>query len=167
MLKLLINNVINKINFIFLLMCMFLILASRSFSDSDPYIGYWIMPDKKVVIEIQKTDDSYIGYVRWLKEPTYPKGDRMEGIVQTDRNNPDLSLSKRKVLGLQVVGDLKLDSDTNKLTNGWIYDSWNGKMYYGSAEYIDENSLKLRGSFDKWGIFGYSMVVKRVKLTSK
>lgn len=167
MLKLSINNFINKTNFLFFSIYIFLFLTTSSFSATDPYIGYWIMPDKKVVIEIQKMDSKYIGYVRWLKDPTYPKGDPMEGIEQTDRNNSDLLLSKRKVLGLQVVGDLKLDLNTNKLTDGWIYDSWNGRMYYGSAEPIDENSLKLRGSFDKWGILGYSMIVKRVKLTSK
>ncbi len=166
MLKLLINTLI-KIKNISLLISIFFISTSISFSASDPFIGYWIMPDKKVVIEIQKIDYEYIGHVRWLKNPTYPKGDRMEGIEQTDRNNPNLLLSKRKVLGLQVVGDLKLDSNTNKLIDGWIYDSWNGRIYHGSVEFINENSLKLRGSFDKWGILGYSMIVKRVKLISK
>ncbi|MGL5088690.1 MAG: DUF2147 domain-containing protein, partial [Cetobacterium sp.] len=53
-------------------------------------------------------------------------------------------------------------SDENKLVGGWIYDSWNGKKYYGSAQLIDENTLKLRGAFDKYGIIGYSMIVKRV-----
>ncbi|MGL5122709.1 MAG: DUF2147 domain-containing protein [Fusobacteriaceae bacterium] len=121
------------------------------------------MPDKKVVIEIQKKNSEYLGYVRWLKELTYPKNDKMAGIEQTDRNNPKVSLSKRKILDLQVVGGFKLNLKVNKLVGGWIYDSWNGRMYYGSVKYINNNSLELRGSLDKWGFLGYSMIVKRVK----
>ncbi|MGL4999209.1 MAG: DUF2147 domain-containing protein [Cetobacterium sp.] len=145
-----------------LLISIFLILGCRTFSVENSYEGDWIMPDKKVVIEIEKENSQYKGYVHWLKDLTYPKGDKMEGLKQIDRNNPELSLRHRKILGLQVVGNLKLSSDKNKLVGGWIYDSWNGKKYYGSAQLIDENTLKLRGAFDKYGILGYSMIVKRV-----
>ncbi|MEG0426113.1 hypothetical protein, partial [Cetobacterium sp.] len=46
----------------------------------DPYVGYWEMPDKKVVIQIEKINNEYVGYVRWLKDPVYPKGDPMQGV---------------------------------------------------------------------------------------
>ena len=35
-------------------------------------------------------------------------------------------------------------------------------MYYGSAKMDDENTLLLRGSFDKKGIFGLTQKAKRV-----
>lgn len=124
------------------------------------------MPDNKVVIEILKNQEVYIGYVRWLKDPIYPKGDPMEGVEQFDRNNPNSELRLRKVMNLEVVGDLKYNPSSKKLTGGWIYDSWNGNLYDGTVEVMDENTLKLRGSFDKWGILGYSMKVKRVKFSN-
>lgn len=143
---------------------LFIFLFQFSFSSDDPYIGYWMMPNKKVVIEIEKYENEYIGHVRWLKNLKYPAGDKMEGVEQIDRNNPDINLRNRKVLGLKVVGGLRLDPSNNKLFGGWIYDSWNGREYYGSAEVIDSNTLKLKGSIDKWGLLSHSMIIKRVKL---
>ena len=64
-------------------------------------------------------------------------------------------------MGLQIVGELVEDED-GELDNGWVYDSWNGNMYYGSASLKDENTLSLRGSLDKWGILGYSQKAVRV-----
>lgn len=142
---------------------LFLIIVSQLFS-KDPYVGYWEMPDGKVIIQIEKVNKEYVGYVRWLKDLTYPEGDPMEGIEQIDRKNPNSSLRKRKVMELQVVGGLKLNKQGTSLVDGWIYDSWNGKKYYGSAKVIDDNTLSLKGSIDPWGVLGYSMKVKRVQL---
>ena len=87
---------------------LFLIIVSQLFS-KDPYTGYWEMPDGKVIIQIEKVNKEYVGYVRWLKDLTYPKGDPMEGIEQVDRKNPNSNLRNRKVINLQVVGGLKLN----------------------------------------------------------
>ena len=122
------------------------------------------MPDGKVIIQIEKVNKEYVGYVRWLKDLTYPADDPMEGIEQIDRKNPNSSLRNRKVMDLQVVGGLKLNKQGTSLVDGWIYDSWNGKKYYGSAKVIDDNTLSLKGSIDPWGVLGYSMKVKRVQL---
>ena len=142
---------------------LFLVIVSQLFS-KDPYVGYWEMPDGKVIIQIEKVNKEYVGYVRWLKDLTYPEGDPMEVIEQIDRKNPNSSLRKRKVMDLQVVGVLKLNKQGTSLVDGWIYDSWNGKKYYGSAKVIDDNTLSLKGSIDPWGVLGYSMKVKRVQL---
>jgi len=139
-----------------------LIISSFTFAKGD-YTGYWLMQNKKTIIYIEKTENNeYIGHVAWLKELYYPKGDKMKGIEQYDRNNPDktLRVKDRKVMGLKVVGGL-FEKD-NQLKDGWIYDSWNGRLYHGSAKLLDENTLKLRGSFDKWGIFGLSQKAIRV-----
>lgn len=128
----------------------------------DSFLGYWEFENKKVIVEIVKEKDEYRGYVRWLKELVYPKGDSMEGKEQIDRNNPDILLKNRKVLGLKVVDGLKYDKKQKKLVGGWIYDSWNGKYYYGEAKLLDKNNIKLRGSVDKYGIIGISQKIKRV-----
>lgn len=147
---------------LFFLLILPLFSTEKKQNYPDIFSGYWITPDKKVVIEIKKENNIYVGFVKWLKDPSYPKGDSMEGVIQYDRNNPDENLRERKVLGLQVIGNLVLSEDQKKLKNGWIYDSWNGRLYYGSAEFINKNLLKLRGSIDSFGILGYSMYVERV-----
>lgn len=145
------------------LLWLFIIASTTYSNDNDKYIGYWLLPNKKVIIEIKKDNNQYAGYVRWLKEKVYPKGDKMEGLEQIDRNNPSDALKNRKVMNLQVVGDMIKNADNN-LVNGWVYDSWNGKKYYGSAKIIDDNHIKLKGSLDKWNILGYSMIIERVDL---
>ena len=143
-----------------IILLMFLVTV-MSFANQKGYEGYWMMPDGKFIIKIDKqSSGEYTGKVAWLKMKYYPKGDKEEGIEQHDRNNKDASLKNRKVLGLQVVGDL-FDKNGN-LKGGYVYDSWNGKMYYGSAKMEDENTLLLRGSFDKLGIFGLTQKAKRV-----
>ena len=137
-------------------------ITSVVFAQND-FEGYWMMPKGKFIIQIKKQkNNEYVGYVAWLKDLYYPKGDNMEGIEQFDRNNPNkkLRLENRKVLGLQVVGALY--ENQGKLKGGWIYDSWNGKLYHGSAKLLNKNTLNLRGSFDKWGILGLSQKSKRV-----
>lgn len=133
----------------------------------DSFLGYWEFENKKVIVEIVKEEEEYKGYVRWLKESVYLEGDSMEGKEQIDRNNPDILLRNRKVLGLKVVGGLKYDKKQEKLVNGWIYDSWNGKYYYGEAKLLDKNNIKLRGSVDKYGIIGISQKIKRVDKKDK
>lgn len=142
---------------------LFLITVCQVFSE-DPYIGYFKMPNGKFIIEIKKVDEEYVGHVKWLKDLTYPKGDPMEGIEQVDRRNPNSNLRNRKVMNLRVVGGLKLDKQGTSLVDGWIYDTWNGKKYYGSAKMIDDDSLSLRGSMDPWGVLGYSIKAQRVQL---
>lgn len=140
---------------------LFLLLGTLSFSQ-DKFKGYWMMPDGNFIIKIDKSDkELYEGVVVWLKNPTYFKGDRDEGKIQTDRNNPDKSLRARPVLGLQIVGDLNLEGE--RLKGGWVYDSWNGKEYYGRAKLSGSDTLKLKGSMDKFGILGYTMKAHRVK----
>lgn len=144
---------------------LFIFLSFNIFSQEihDPYIGYWLLSNQKVIIEIQKRENEYIGHVRWLKDFKYPVGDKMEGMEQIDRNNPNPILRNRKVLNLQVIGKL-IKNEKNQLVNGWVYDSWNGKTYCGSATILDNKTLKLKGSIDKFGILSYSFKIKKVNL---
>lgn len=130
-------------------------------NSADPFEGYWKTSDGNFILKIERDSSAiYSGRVVWLKNLTFPEGDRDEGRVQTDRNNPDPVLRNREVLGLQIAGDLKLEND--KLKGGWVYDSWHGRKYYGSARLKNENLLKLRGSMDKFGVLGYTMKAYRV-----
>lgn len=148
---------IRKILFLFL----FLTISILSFANSKGFEGYWIMPDGKFIIKIDKeTTGEYVGHVAWLKNKVYPKGDKEAGIEQHDRKNDNPKLRDRKVLGLKVVGNLY--EKNGKLQNGYVYDSWNGNMYYGSAKLDGDDTLLLKGSLDRFGIFGLTQKAKRV-----
>ena len=50
-----------------------------------------------------------------------------------------------------------METKGDKLVNGTVYDPDNGKTYYASVKYdAKNNTLILRGSLDKKGIFGRS-----------
>ena len=148
-----------KVNFI-LLFLLFFMLSTFSLAEKT-YVGYWKILSGKSIIHIVKEGNSYSGYVVWLKEPTYSKGDKQAGQPKKDRFNPDTSLQGRNALGLKVAGNLVPDG-TTKLKNGWVYDPFHGKKYLGTAEIIDDNTVRIRGSLDKNGIFGYTMECKRI-----
>ncbi len=150
---------IKKIYFIIILILCF--ITSTSIFAEKNFEGYWKIPSGKSIIHIVKEGNSYSGYVVWLKEPKYPKNDKEAGQPKRDRLNSDKSLQNRKVLGLKVAGDLVLDGET-KLKNGWVYDPFHGKRYLGTAEIIDDNTVRIRGSLDKGGILGYTMQCTRI-----
>ena len=64
------------------------IITVMSFANQTGYEGYWMMPDGKFIIKIDKqSSGEYIGKVAWLKMKYYGKGDKEEGVEQHDRNN--------------------------------------------------------------------------------
>ena len=149
-----------KFNFLIILIFVFLIQNVFSLSNDD-VVGYWKIPSGKSIIKIIKECDSYSGYVVWLKEPVYDKKDKEAGKIKRDRYNPDVNLRNRSVIGLKVAGELVPENNT-KLKNGWVYDPFHGKKYTGTAEIIDYNTVRIRGSFDKNSIFGLTQECKRV-----
>ena len=148
--------------FNFLIILIFVLLIQNVFSlSNDDVVGYWKIPSGKSIIKIIKEGDSYSGYVVWLKEPVYDKKDKEAGKIKHDRYNPDVNLRNRSVIGLKVAGELVPENNT-KLKNGWVYDPFHGKKYTGTAEIIDYNTVRIRGSFDKNSIFGLTQECKRV-----
>jgi uncharacterized protein (DUF2147 family) len=76
-----------------------------------------------------------------------------------DSNNPNASLRKRSLCGLQMGGGFHLTGGT-QADGGWLYDPKVGKTYSGSMV-SDGDSLKLRG-YIGIKLFGRSEVWKRV-----
>lgn len=146
---------------IFIFLVSFTILSAAS-----EYEGYWMLQNGKVIIKLEREhDNKYSGHVVWLKMRYYPENDKEAGVEQYDRKNKNPELRKRKILGLKVVENM-IEIE-GKLQGGRVYDSWNGKEYNGSARLEDDNTMILRGSYDKYGIFGVSQKIYRVTELSK
>lgn len=146
------------------IMILFLLVITSIFGEEvfkKGYEGYWMLPDRTGILKIVRQEDGeYTGNLVWLREPIYPKGDPMEGMEKRDRRNPDKSLRDRKSIGLKVVGKLYLKD--GELKGGYIYDTLHGWTYHGKAKQIEENLVKLRGSLDRWGIFGITKKAHRI-----
>ena len=98
--------------------------------------GRWTTTEKDAVVEISQCGATVCGKIsKYLKTP--PKG-----ADQKDENNPNKALRTRKVLGINILYNLKADGEKWR---GTIYDPRNGKSYR-SVVYLQKNgNLNVQG----------------------
>ena len=118
-------------------------------------IGKWKLEDGSAIVEVYQEGNVFNGKIVWLKNPT-----EADGTPAVDSNNPDKSLRKRQILGLNMLHGLKKDGE--KYAGGKIYDPSNGKTYNCSMQ-VSGDVLKVRGSLDARGLLGRTMDWFRVK----
>ena len=131
------------------------LFAGLGIVSAQEVIGKWKLDDGSAIVEVYKSGDSYNGKIVWLKDATMPDGSPV-----CDLNNPDKSLRSRKLMGLNMLSELKKTGD--QYTQGSIYDPGNGKTYNCSMK-VEGDVLKVRGSLDKKGRIGRTMDWFRVK----
>jgi uncharacterized protein (DUF2147 family) len=145
----------------FIVIALAIILSAAVYAhaaDLNAILGTWTTEDKDAKIEIYKCGMKYCGRIVWLAEPIYPQNSR-EGTPGTpilDHNNPDPSLKKRHLLGLQILSDFEVSGE-NTFDNGRIYDPDSGKTYSGKMHLLSSNQLELRG-FMGLSIFGSTTI---------
>jgi uncharacterized protein (DUF2147 family) len=105
-----------------------------------PLAGIWYDDTGDGAVEISQCGERLCGRIVWLKNPVDKGGQPL-----TDGLNPKPDHRKRPVCGLQVIGDLKPQSN-GAWDAGWIYDPKEGKSY--------DVELKLRAP-DRLQVMGY------------
>ncbi|MCX6232577.1 MAG: DUF2147 domain-containing protein [Bacteroidetes bacterium] len=111
---------------------------------SDDIIGKWLTENNESKVEIYKIGEKYYGKIVWLKDPN----DKETGKPKKDKNNTDIKLKERPVLGLSFVNGFKFNGD-NKWEDGTVYDPKSGKTYNGFIAFESKDKLKLRGYIGK------------------
>ena len=134
---------------------MILMLAPLAAAFAQDVVGKWKLEDGTAIVEVYKSGDVYNGKIVWLEKPT-----EADGTPAVDNLNPDASLRKRQLIGLNMLSGLKKDG--GEYTGGKIYDPGNGKTYNCSMK-VEGDVLKVRGSLDKKGLLGRTMDWFRVK----
>ena len=112
-------------------------------------IGKWKLEDGTAIVEVYKQGDAYNGKIVWLQDPNEPDGSPV-----VDKNNPDKALRSRKLIGLNMLSNLKKNG--GEYNGGSIYDPGNGKTYNCSMK-VEGDVLHVRGSLDKKGLLGRTM----------
>lgn len=82
------------------------------------------------------------------------------GIVKTDLKNPDESLRKRPILGMEILRDFVYND--GKWTDGKIYDPKSGKTYSCNMNIEENGDLHMRG-YVGISLLGRTETWKRVK----
>ena len=117
--------------------------------------GFWMDSDGEVILEIGPCGEVRCGKVAWLKQPLGPDGQALR-----DYRNPDPSLRRRPVCGLQVVSGFRKQED-GTWGDGTVYVSDEGTSYSGSANILSPTQVEVTG-YVGLTIFGASEVWTRV-----
>jgi len=123
-----------------------LLVAAGSWAVEDGAInGTWVSARGKSHIVIQPgAADTWTGTIVWIQEPDYPEGDPEAGRPRRDRENPDETLRKRPILGLEILQGFVHTKD-NVWGKGTVYDPESGKTYRAKLTLKNPDTLHLRG----------------------
>lgn len=136
-----------------------LLITAISFTgfaqNKDAILGKWINSTGEAHVAITRKGDKFYGSIDWLKNPKDEKGN-----IKTDIKNPDESLRKRPIEGLEILKDFVFAD--GKWTDGKIYDPKSGKTYSCNMTLKENGDLSMRG-YVGISILGRTEVWKRVK----
>lgn len=126
---------------------------------SDQIIGKWMSSAGNVTVLVFKEGDQYNAKVIWFND----SDDKTRPMVtRTDQQNPDVTLRNRKIIGLEILRNLKFNASTNRWEKGIIYDVRTGKEWNLSALLTENGMLEVKG-FWHFEFMGQTMMFKRVK----
>ena len=106
---------------------------------SDGILGKWISEKRDLIVEVYKQHNEYRAKSVWFNTKTKP----ME--LWTDAKNPDPKLRSRKLLGMDVLKQLRYDPFHNEWVDGSIYDATTGKTWQSVVWLDNKNKLEVKG----------------------
>ncbi|RFZ95092.1 DUF2147 domain-containing protein [Mucilaginibacter conchicola] len=127
-------------------------------ADANRICGKWESSEKNLVVEVYPYKGTYRAkMIHFTGGVTKDKP--MESI--TDKKNPDPTLRNRKVLGMDVVENLKFNPKSNSWEGGRIYEVQSGKYWSAAASLDGSGTLKVKGYW-KVKLLGRTMVFHRI-----
>ena len=123
----------------------FLVASFQSLAqikNADAIVGVWMSVENNLKVEVYKDKNTFKAKILWFDD----SDDKSKPTdVRTDEKNPDKSLRTRKLIGMDVLDNLKYDEDDDEWENGKIYDSKTGKYWSSVVWLTKDNFLKVKG----------------------
>jgi len=142
-----------------LIVCFYATASCFASEHSDRILGKWISTDGSLKVEVFKTGDEFKAKVLWFDDSD-DKSKPME--TRTDEHNPDKTLRRRKLIGMEVVNNLKYNPDTKQWHHGIIYDANTGKEWSSTVSLLKNDLLKVKGYW-RFEFIGKSMTFRRAE----
>lgn len=143
--------------FIAFIICTTVVSPAQDLKPAYRICGKWENTEKSLIIRVYVERGEFKAKILWYADT---EGKPLD--YWTDQHNPNPALRNRKILGLQILRNLKYHPKTNSWENGMVYDSRHGKEWNSSA-YIDKNGrLRVRGYWH-FKFIGKTMTFFRVK----
>jgi uncharacterized protein (DUF2147 family) len=118
--------------------------------------GVWLTQAGDAKVAVSRCGAGICGRIIWLRDPI----DRATGKPQVDDKNPNPSLAKRRIIGLQILIGMKPQNDNS--WSGRIYNADDGKTYASSISLQNVTTLKIGGCAGTFcGSENWSKVSKR------
>ena len=139
-------------------LCLHCITATHAQQNQEHIIGKWISLQKNVIVEVFKTGTEYRGKIVWFDDSddkTRPM------LLRTDFKNPEPSMRKRKLIGLEVMHGLYYNEKLHEWQDGKIYDASKGKHWNAKAWITKEGILNVRG-FWRIELLGQNISFKKI-----
>jgi uncharacterized protein (DUF2147 family) len=140
---------------ILILSTLLAVISVQAQSGSDRILGIWLNHLKNAKIGIFERDGRFFGKIVWID---IPKDKDVDINLATDRNNPDPSLKSRKIMGLEMLTDLRYDDGIWK--DGKLYSPEKGQTV-GCKLKVSDDSQTLYVTASK-GLFSRTLEWTRV-----
>lgn len=100
--------------------------------------GRWLTATGDAHVLIYEKAGKFFGRLIWLKNP-----DDSNGIPRLDKNNPNAGLSKRPLIGSEILRDFSFIDGVWE--GGSIYDPKTGKTYSCKISLASRDKINVRG----------------------
>jgi uncharacterized protein (DUF2147 family) len=145
-----------KFSFIVFLLVAMLFGRTAAAQSRDRICGKWMSSEQNLAVEVYRIGNQFKARIIWFKDdPSLPMDE------WRDKKNPNPALRSRKILGMDVLSDLKYDSDDNSWGDGIVYDAQHGRDWNASA-FIDERGLLRVRGYWHFKLFGRTMTFSRL-----
>ncbi|MEP6595408.1 MAG: DUF2147 domain-containing protein [Ginsengibacter sp.] len=128
--------------FTLLLICSAVTSSNAQYNPEDAIIGKWINVQNNLEVEVYKQNNCFKAKLLWFNDnddTSKPMGLRL------DDKNPDKSLRSRKLIGMDVLKDLRYSAEDKEWQDGKVYVAKNGKEWDSVAWMTEDNLLKVKG----------------------
>jgi uncharacterized protein (DUF2147 family) len=116
-------------------------LSTKALSE-DAIVGKWMSTKKNVKVEVYKVNDEFKAKVIWFDD----KDDKSRPMQnRRDLKNPNPELRNNKILGMNVLKNLKFNPESNRWEDGIIYDANSGRHFSSVVYFNDDGLLEVKG----------------------
>lgn len=107
--------------------------------NKDALVGKWLTTSGDAQVQIYSINGKFAGRIVWLKKPNDNTGK-----PEIDGKNPDKTLAKKPILGMEMLKGFTYSAD-NVWDGGTIYDPKTGRTYSCKISMTENNQIHVRG----------------------
>ena len=108
----------------------------------DQIVGKWMSTKENVMVNVYKSGNQFKAKVIWFNDSDDPSSPMN---VRCDVRNANKNLRKQRIIGMDVLKQLKYNPSTGRWENGIIYDANSGREWSSVIYFNDDGLLEVKG----------------------